>query len=1067
MMPMRDTTVPAKVTAPRPLRLLARPRLFRRLDRARRDGLVWIAAPPGAGKTSLVSSYLKEKRLRSLWYQVDTGDADPATLFHYLGLAARAANPRSRRQLPVLTPEYLPGIVAFTRHFFETLSAMLRPRCVWVLDNFQELPNDSPVYELLLHGLEALGKDIDVIVCSRAEPPPPLARLRIHRRISIIDGADLSMTRAEATGVARLRRIRLPEAGIDRLLAETRGWAAGLTLLMEDRTDGPSVQQRPPARIGQLLFDYFAREIFAQMDSGVRQILLATAFLPEVTAATAQRLTGSPHAPTVLADLARRNYFTVVHSGGQTYQYHPLFRTFLLAQARNLLAHEEFSSIRAAATKVLEESGEIEAAAALLVEAQDWEALGPLCVRAAASLLAQGRGQTLVSWIMMLPEAMREQSPWLLYWLATVQQPLDPARSHFAKAFNLFRAQEEVLGQFLSWAGIAHCYLLLWDEFASCDHWLLAFEDLRRRHPDFPSIEIERRVVSGLVALLVFRRPQHAAIGAWAGRLSALIEGTDHPEERIRSATPLLTYYLWIGDLSNAGLLIDMLYRASHSRGAANTERMVYMLLEAAYLWHVGEFARCLSVVGDALALGDSTGLHIFDGRIRAQALYAHLGLGDIPQSAPILSAVEAQVDPGRRLDTSHYHYQAACFHLLDGNLARAESHGRKALALANEAGTVFPRGLCHVSQGLVLTRLGEHASAARHIYAAQRIAYAMNSSLLLFIVSIAGAWNQLSQGDENEACRLVREAFVLGVRHHYGSPWEAWQRDMMVRLCQLAMKHGIETDYTQFLIRHNALLPQDSSIASDAWPWPVKIYSFGRLRIEIDGKSLSSGRKGSTKPMEFLRLLIARGGRAVPERRLSEILWPEADGDIAHQSFATTLHRLRRLLANEKAVLLDDSRVSLNPRLVWLDMWVFERLPQIDDPVMPGSEVNLGDAMDEMLKIYRGDFLADEEVPWVLESRERLRSRFRRQHGYLGESLERSGAWTAAIEWHRRGIEIDPLAEEMHAGLIRSHRRLRQNVEAIAAYHRCESLFMALFGRPPGQEIQKAYQDIQGSAEP
>jgi len=45
---------------------------------------------------------------------------------------------------------------------------------------------------------------------------------------------------------------------------------------------------------------------------------------------------------------------------------------------------------------------------------------------------------------------------------------------------------------------------------------------------------------------------------------------------------------------------------------------------------------------------------------------------------------------------------------------------------------------------------------------------------------------------------------------------------------------------------------------------------------------------KGSTKPLAMLKALIALGGKEVEEEQISDILWPDADGDMAHQSWAT-----------------------------------------------------------------------------------------------------------------------------------------------------------------------------------
>lgn len=67
----------AKLTPPTLPVVLKRPRLFRLLDKARKRPVTWMAAPAGSGKTTLVASYLKARRLSVLWYRLDESDADP------------------------------------------------------------------------------------------------------------------------------------------------------------------------------------------------------------------------------------------------------------------------------------------------------------------------------------------------------------------------------------------------------------------------------------------------------------------------------------------------------------------------------------------------------------------------------------------------------------------------------------------------------------------------------------------------------------------------------------------------------------------------------------------------------------------------------------------------------------------------------------------------------------------------------------------------------------------------------------------------------------------------------
>ena len=126
-------------------------------------------------------------------------------------------------------------------------------------------------------------------------------------------------------------------------------------------------------------------------------MLLHTAFLPRVTAAMAVALTGQPTAGEILTALHEQNYFTNKQAvdGEPAYEYHPLFRDFLLSQALRVYSPSDRARIRRTAAGLLDAAGQIEAAARLLRDAEDWDTLAQLIHRHAQSLVAQGRAQTL------------------------------------------------------------------------------------------------------------------------------------------------------------------------------------------------------------------------------------------------------------------------------------------------------------------------------------------------------------------------------------------------------------------------------------------------------------------------------------------------------------------------------------------------------------------------------------------------------------------------------------------------------------------------------------------------
>ena len=151
----RGNALPAKISRPQASGILQRERLLRILDQtlSSRSSL-WITGPPGSGKTALVASFLESRQLHCIWYQVDDRDTDVSTLFYYLGLAARREAPRRRTPLPYLTPQYLPGLPAFARRYFEAFYARLKPPTVLVFDNCQEVPSEARFYEAIREGLE-------------------------------------------------------------------------------------------------------------------------------------------------------------------------------------------------------------------------------------------------------------------------------------------------------------------------------------------------------------------------------------------------------------------------------------------------------------------------------------------------------------------------------------------------------------------------------------------------------------------------------------------------------------------------------------------------------------------------------------------------------------------------------------------------------------------------------------------------------------------------------------------------------------------------------------------------
>lgn len=351
----------AKTTRPTSNRVVARPRLFSRLDRAASRPLTWIWSPAGAGKTTLVSSYIAQHRLRHVWYRVDEGDRDVATLFYYLGRAA----PKRRRPMPWLAPEFRQALSLFARHFFRELAERLKPPFALVFDDLQEVGAEADLNAVLCVAAEEMPIGGRLVAISRGEPPTAFARMRTARRMEVIGWPELRFTRSES---ARLVRTLAPRRAIAsaRLHQVTDGWAAGLVLALEQAAgvDGPD--DEPFTRPPPALLDYFAAEVLRPAEPALRAVLLQCALLPHVPAAIAVELTGEPRAALFLAELQRQNFFTTRRARNESdYEFHPLFREFLVTRAEVEYGAERCAAIRSEAGRLAESAGLIETAAGL------------------------------------------------------------------------------------------------------------------------------------------------------------------------------------------------------------------------------------------------------------------------------------------------------------------------------------------------------------------------------------------------------------------------------------------------------------------------------------------------------------------------------------------------------------------------------------------------------------------------------------------------------------------------------------------------------------------------------
>ena len=1054
----------AKLTAPQPNRAWPRRRLFERLDAARRDGsIVWIAAPAGSGKTTLVASYLQARRLPAAWYRIDAADADAASFFHYLAQTSAPGKRRGADALPAFTAEYLGGLAVFARNWFRRFFARMRGVTLLVLDDYHQLPADSPVHVALREGFAEVPPGVSVIVTSRGEPPPLLTRLRTLESFTLLDREALRLSADECIAVARQRLAGdVPGEAVLRSLHErTQGWVAGLVLMLER---GPASALTEAAQLADpLVFDYFAGELLAQTEPRLQRFLVLTALLPRFTVASAAALTGQDNAAALLAELDRRNFFIARHAGsgqGDAWEYHPLFREFLLERGRRQLDPDELARARSEAAGLLAAEGDAQASIALLREAGDWRRLVSQVLEQAPALLRSGRFQTLAEWILDIPQPLRAGTPWLDYFLGLCRLPYDPAQARelLSSAYTGFRAAGHAVGEYLSWAGVVDTFVYAWSDFVPSDPWIDEFDALRARHPDFPSREGEVRAVAAIFAILMYRRPQHPELPGWTRRLDALVAQDDvDPALRMTAATHLLLYYeWWTGNLARADELVRRIEPFASARTVGPFVRLAWEGILAISHWMNADNAAALAAVKRGLALADETGAHVWDFMLVAQGAVAAATSGDAGQARDFLARLRARQPGQRRLDAIQYHFFSFQEAMRRDDRAAMLAHGHAGLASAVEAGVAWGEVYARPALAQALFLAGDEAGARRELERATQVASAIGCSNAFYYMHELEV--QFAEARGERPAQLASIARMFQVMREQGFSNSAWWRDdAMARCCRVALEHSIETGFVRALIRRRGLRPDGPAARLEQWPWPVRLRTLGEFAIELDGEPLRFAGKVQKRPLALLKALVAFGCTGVPEPQLAEALWPDAEGDDAHNAFVTTLQRLRKLLGQRDALLLQEGRLSLNPELCWVDTLAFESVGPDGDPAV-------ADDRERALLLYRGAFLAQEDAPWTIAPRERLRARFVRLGGADVRHHVEGADWEGAVACLERLLRADATVEPFYQQLMRAHHRLGRSADRWRAPRRCRDVLGATLHLPPSASTEALLRELGGS---
>ena len=414
--------------------LVSRPHLIERLNTGLRAAckLILVSAPPGFGKTTLLSAWIRDcaPRPRVAWLSLDESDNDPARFLAYVIAALQTVDENmGKSALDALQSPQPPATEELVTALINEIGSA-PDALVLVLDDYH-LIMAHPIHDAVAFLLDHLPGNLHLVIATRADPPLPLPRLRARGQLTELRQSDLRFTPDEAAEFFKqVMQIELSADHIAALTFRTEGWIAGLqmaTLALQARASMQG-QENLASFVAAFtgsqhyILDYLMEEVFQRQPENICSFLLQTSILDRLCGPLCDAVLARPptegnwaqapgNSQTTLEHLDHANLFVLPLDDHQRwYRYHRLFADLL--QKRLYQAHAELApTLHRQASEWYEQNGYMAEAIQHALSADDFDRAAQLLEPIAEATLMRSETVTFMNWVDRLPEELVRARP--------------------------------------------------------------------------------------------------------------------------------------------------------------------------------------------------------------------------------------------------------------------------------------------------------------------------------------------------------------------------------------------------------------------------------------------------------------------------------------------------------------------------------------------------------------------------------------------------------------------------------------------------------------------------------
>lgn len=306
---------------------IIRNRLFQVLNQHPQASLISIYGDGGYGKTTLVTSYIHEKNISSVWYQLTSSDQYVQIFLSHLKVGLYKLIHQTT-SVDVMEPH---NIEEELNIILTLLSKREQPLFI-VLDDYQWVDQSPEVESIIQKLLTHCSSAVTFIIISRVHPHIATTKLKLEKRYKELTTSDLAFTLEETEEFFNtMNHLMLEKQELLLIFKRTEGWIASYQLIVEiinrmnveDRSffwsEFPRVQD---------IYDYLSTEVLEAQGEEIKTFLYKTSLLSELDSQVIDQFLSINNSKDLLKQLLKQHLF--IYRDEQGYiRYHNLFRQFL------------------------------------------------------------------------------------------------------------------------------------------------------------------------------------------------------------------------------------------------------------------------------------------------------------------------------------------------------------------------------------------------------------------------------------------------------------------------------------------------------------------------------------------------------------------------------------------------------------------------------------------------------------------------------------------------------------------------------------------------------------------